>query len=86
MKKMVLVKSSFTLPPAEVSLVTRLKRQLHLASNTAVVRRALSDLEKKIEREELRRQFRAAVQVVRPSSEEEIHEMDHLVNEGLGDS
>lgn len=85
MRKMAIVKSSFTLPPQEVSLVVRLKKKLHLPSNTAVVRRALMELEKRSEREELRRRFREASRLVRSSAKKEMKEMDHLAGEGIGE-
>lgn len=84
MKKNVAIKSSFTLPPQEVALVTRLKRRLRLASNTAVVRQALHDLQKKLDRDELKRQFVEASHLVREVNREDMRELDQLANEGLG--
>ena len=79
------VKSSFTLPPSEVSLVARLKRRLHLASNTAVIRKALLDLQAKVERQQLREQFRSASKMVLKVNREEMEALDHLAGENLNE-
>ncbi|MBI2346437.1 MAG: hypothetical protein HYV03_06070 [Deltaproteobacteria bacterium] len=85
MKKSAAVKSSFSLPPQEVSLVNRLKKRLHVHTNTAVVRLALLDLQKKVEREELRKQFLEASQIVRTANRQEMVSLDRLAGEGLGE-
>lgn len=76
-------KSSFTLPASEVSRVSRLKKRLGLRSNTAVVRRALSELETRVDRRELRKQFQEASQLVRSSNQKDMDELDLLAGEGL---
>ena len=83
MKSHAIKKSSFTLPPSEVSRVNRLKKRLRLKSNTAVVRRALSDLEARVDRNLLREQFQQASLIVRESHLKEMAELDHLAGEGL---
>lgn len=76
--KHAMAKSSFTLPPAEVSRVTRLKKRFKYKSNTAVIRHALEELERKTEREQIRRQFEAASRLVRETSQEVAGEFDSL--------
>jgi hypothetical protein len=83
MKTLVRKKSSFTLPFSEVSRVSRLKRRLGLRSNTAVVRRALSELETSIDRDHLRKQFRDASSLVREVNREDLVELDALTGEGI---
>lgn len=83
MKQATLKKSSFTLPSSEVLLVDRLKKSLHLKSNTQVVRQALHELRSKVERQELRRQFEEASQMVQKANREEMRELDRLSDEGL---
>lgn len=86
MKKSNLAKSSFTLPKPEVAMVRRLKTELGLHSNTAVVRRALLDLQKRVEREHLRQQFREASAVVSQVNREEMRDLDLLSDEGLDEN
>lgn len=83
MKSNALKKSSFTLPSSQVSLVLRLKKTLHLKSNTEVVRRALQELQKKVERQSLREQFLEASKTVREANREDLQELDQLADEGL---
>lgn len=83
MKQNTLRKSSFTLPMEQVSQVIRLKKSLHLKSNTEVVRQALRELESKVDREALRRQFQEASQVVRETNREEMSSLDQLADEGI---
>jgi hypothetical protein len=86
MKNTHLEKSSFTLPKPEVLLVKRLKKELGLSSNTAVVRRALLDLQKKVEREHLRQQFQSASDLVRRVNREDMKALDLLSDEGLSEN
>ncbi len=83
MKNSVQKKSSFTLPASEVTRVHRLKRRLGLRSNTAVVRRALSELERGVDRNSLRKQFQDASLIVRDANQEDLKEMDFLAGEGI---
>jgi len=85
MRQSALAKSSFSLPPAEVKTVARLKKELGLSSNTSVVRLALQDLQKKVERGRLREQFRSASLTVRETNRQEMEELDLLANEGLSE-
>ena len=83
MKSSIAIKSSFTLPPEEVTLVMRLKKKLKFKSNTEVVRQALYDLDAKLSREELRKQFREASSLVQKSNREDMRDLDLLSDEGL---
>jgi hypothetical protein len=83
MKNSALKKSSFTLPVPEIELVSRLKKKLHLKSNTAVVRRALLELQAKVERVTLRQKFKEASQMVRKVNRKEMQELDLLSDEGI---
>ena len=76
MKNSALKKSSFTLPREEVSRVKQLRKKLKLKSNTAVVRVALNELESKLDRENLRRQFREASHIVKKVNKKEMEEFD----------
>lgn len=76
-------KSSFTLPADEIPLVARLKKRLKLKSNTEVIRKALFELEKNIEREKLREQLRAASLLTQDANAQEIEELNSWVDEGL---
>ncbi len=71
-----LLKSSFTLAPAEHAQVKRLKRMLRARSNAEVIRRSLTLLEESLSREALRAQFREAVGRVRQSTPEEIKDLE----------
>lgn len=83
MKNAVLQKSSFSLPLEQALLVTRLKKRLRLRSNTEVVRQALRELQKKVDREELRRQFTEASMLVQGANREDREVLDDLAGEGL---
>lgn len=76
-------KSSFTLPPSEVSKVLRIRKRLSLKSNTAVIRRALHLLEEKMDREMLRAQFHRASRIVVERNAQDMKEMDLLSDEGI---
>ena len=77
------VKSSITLPPAEVRLVQSLKVRLKLKSNVEVVRRGLRLLQETTERRALRDAYRAASRATRDALVREIAALDHLSGEGL---
>lgn len=77
------VRSSITLPAAELALVERLKRRVGARSNVAVVRRALHLLDETTDRAKLRRAYREASLATRASLEAELAELDHLAGEGL---
>lgn len=81
--KSVLKKSSFTLPAEELSLVYKLKKQLRLKSNTGVIRRALQELEKNVDRQSLREQFTAASRLVCAGNSQEMATLDQLSDENL---
>lgn len=76
-------KSSITLPAEEFSLVIKLKRQLKLKSNVAVIRRSLKMLGETFEREALRKQFADAAARVSKTTPVELSDLDHLTAEGL---
>jgi len=77
------VKSSITLPSAELRLVQSLKVRLKLKSNVEVVRRGLHLLKETTERRALRDAYRAASGATRASVAREIEALDHLSGEGL---
>ncbi len=77
--------SSITLPAAEVALIERLKRDVGVKTNVAVVRRALRLLESTMDRDELRRAYREASDATREGLEADLADLDHLAAEGLGE-
>lgn len=76
-------KSSFTLPMPEVALIARLKEQLGVRSNTALIRLALDALRTKVDRDALRSEFQRASRLVRKSNAADYAELDALADEGL---
>ena len=78
-------RSSITLPAAEVALIERLKRDVGVKTNVAVVRRALRLLESTMDRDELRRAYREASDATREGLEADLADLDHLAAEGLGE-
>lgn len=78
-------KSSFTLPVPELKLVTRLKTRLHAKSNTEVIRTALYELNKNLDRKALRESFAQASQWVCAANADDVKELDALAAEGLGE-
>ncbi|MEK7400850.1 MAG: hypothetical protein AABZ80_00655 [Gemmatimonadota bacterium] len=78
-------KSSITLPPAELKLVTALQRQLGAKSKVEVVRRGLRLLRETTERNRLRDAYRKASAAVREATLAELAELDSLTSDGLGD-
>ncbi len=79
-------KSSITLPPAELKLVTSLQSKLRAKSKVEVVRRGLRLLQDVTDRESLRAAYRRASQATRPSLMHELAELDELASEGLDES
>ena len=78
-------RSSITLPAAEVALIERLKRDVGVKTNVAVVRRALRLLESTMDRDELRRAYREASDATREGLEADLADLDHLAADGLGE-
>jgi hypothetical protein len=76
-------KSSITLPPDELRLVTALKQRLGLKSNVEVVRRGLHLLREATDRRALREAYRKASRATRAGLLTELEEIDHLAGEGL---
>ena len=79
-------KSSITLPPDELKLVTTLQKKLKARSKVEVVRRGLRMLRDATEREALRDAYRSASLATRKSLAAELPELDKLSSEGLDDS
>jgi hypothetical protein len=75
-------KSSITLPPAELKLVTTLQAKLKAKSKVEVVRRGLLLLKEVTERETLRAAYRRASEATRGSLTD-LRELDKLAAEGL---
>jgi hypothetical protein len=76
-------KSSITLPPEELRLVSTLQVKLKAKSKVEVVRRGLRLLSDITEREALREAYRRASRSTRASLKRELKELDHLSAEGL---
>ena len=76
-------KSSITLPPSELRLVTTLKERLGLKSNVDVVRRGLRLLREDTDRRALREEYRKASRATRSGLVVELEALDHLSGEGL---
>jgi Arc/MetJ-type ribon-helix-helix transcriptional regulator len=76
-------KSSITLPPSELRLVTTLKQRLGLKSNVEVVRRGLRLLREDTDRRALREAYRKASRATRSGLVGELEALDHLSGEGL---
>ena len=79
-------KSSITLPAEELGMVVALQAKLKAKSKVEVVRRGLRLLRDATEREALRQAYRQASLATRKSLSYELHELDHLADEGLADS
>jgi len=77
------IKSSITLPPAELALVEGLRKRLRAKSKVEVVRRGLYLLRDSVEREALRARYVEASKQVRASTVSELEELDGLTSEGL---
>lgn len=78
-------KSSVTLPADELKLVNSLKKKLGAKSKVEVIRQGLRLLSERTDREALRRGYAQAAEQVRPSTLEEVRELDGLSSEGLVD-
>jgi Arc/MetJ-type ribon-helix-helix transcriptional regulator len=78
-------KSSVTLPADELKLVNSLKKKLGAKSKVEVIRQGLRLLSERTDREALRRAYAQAAEQVRPSTLEEVRELDGLAGEGLVD-
>ena len=76
-------KSSITLPPNELRLVTTLKQRLRLKSNVEVVRQGLRMLQEATDRQALKEAYRKASRATREATLAELDELDHLSAEGL---
>lgn len=68
-KKAKPVKSSITLPPAELEIVNELMKKLEAKSKVEVIRRGLFLLRDKYEREHLQEEYRKASELVKTSSD-----------------
>jgi Arc/MetJ-type ribon-helix-helix transcriptional regulator len=77
------IKSSITLPPAELKLVMTLQARLKARSKVEVVRRGLRLLQETTDRESLREAYRRASLATRASLEPEIADLDGLTDEGI---
>ncbi len=80
------VKSSITLPPAELALVVALQASLKAKSKVEVVRRGLRLLQEVTDRKSLRAAYRRASQATRASLAQDLAELDALAEEGLAES
>ena len=78
-------KSSITLPPEELALVEGLRKRLRAKTKVEVVRRGLYLLRDSVDRDALRAKYEEASRKVRPSTLEELAELDPLAGEGLED-
>ena len=79
------VKSSITLPPAELKLVVALQARLKAKSKVEVVRRGLRLLQEVTDRKSLREAYRRASQASRASLARDLEELDELAEEGLAE-
>ena len=80
------IKSSITLPPAELDLVLSLQRKLKAKTKVDVVRRGLRLLAETTDRNALRDAYRRASLATRGALRKEQHELDHLASEGLDEA
>ena len=80
------VKSSITLPPAELELVVALQARLKAKSKVEVVRRGLRLLQEVTDRKSSREAYRRASQASRASLARDLEELDALAEEGLAES
>ena len=85
MKNNTTVKSSITLPPAELEIVNQLMVQLKAKSKVEVIRRGLMLLKDMCDAKLLKEQFRNASLLVRDANKEDYKELDRLSDEGLRD-
>jgi Arc/MetJ-type ribon-helix-helix transcriptional regulator len=78
-------KSSITLPPQELALVTALQARLKAKTKVEVVRRGLRLLRDQTDREQLREAYRRASAATRKSLARELKDLDSTTSDGLGD-
>ncbi|MBI1860326.1 MAG: hypothetical protein HYR96_05345 [Deltaproteobacteria bacterium] len=78
-------KSSITLPPKELALVQELQQRLKAKSKVEVIRRGLMGLKEKTDRDFLKEAYATAARSVRESVADELHDLEHLIQEGLKD-
>jgi hypothetical protein len=78
-------KSSITLPAPELKLVEDLMKRLPAKTKVEVIRRGLHLLKESTDRKRLRAAYQQASQATRSNLTEELAELDHLIDEGLGE-
>lgn len=76
-------KSSITLPPEELKLVTDLQAKLKAKSKVEVVRRGLRLLQETTDRQLMREAYRKASVATRRSWASESEELEDLISDGL---
>lgn len=84
-KKAKNVKSSITLPPAELAMVEELMKRLKAPSKVDVIRQGLRLLQVKTKRELLAAEFKRASEINEADVLEILAETDHLNADGLPD-
>jgi Arc/MetJ-type ribon-helix-helix transcriptional regulator len=77
------VKSSITLPPAELEIVNELMTKLDAKSKVEVIRQGLRLLQAKTTREILAAEFKRASELGRAGSKQALRDFEHLNAEGL---
>lgn len=85
MKNNPYVKSSITLPPAELELVNQLMSSLNAKSKVEVIRRGLILLKEMYEVALLKDQFKHASQLVSEVNRKDLEELDLVTGDGLVD-
>ena len=76
-------KSSITLPPKELKLVTELQKKLHIKTKVEVIRRGLQKLKDDLDRNLLLKMYKEASAATNKFIDDEISELDHLASEGI---
>ena len=77
------IKSSITLPPQELELVTELMKKLKAKTKVEIIRRGLALLKESTDRKSLRDSFKKASEATRGVTQAELDELDALSDEGL---
>ena len=77
------VKSSITLPPRELEVVKKLKRQMQAKTYVEVIRTGLILLEDSMDRKALKENYRLAADRLRLSTLDEIADLEALGQDGL---
>ena len=85
MKSNTLKKSSITLPPKELKLVTELVKAYHAKSKVEVIRRGLYLLKEKKDKHILSLAYKKASQSVSKTYDHEKEALDDLSGEGIED-